>query len=491
MPPAVLDVSVGVAFCVLGVLLLSRRPLRVAGILMVTTGSAWLLGSLFPAAVFLHRGPLIHLLVGYPRGRPRGRLARLVVAIGYLDSVQPLGRNHFATMAVALVVAAVTVAGYQSASGADRRARLTSSVVGVVLMAVLGVGAGARLAGLDVDPELVVVYQTALLASAAVLFADARWGRWDRATITSLVVDLGRSEDARSVRDKLARALSDPALELGFPGPGTGSLVDETGRLVRLTPAESGREWTKLRHDGQEIGVVNHARGALDDPALLDSVTALTRMAFENVQLQAAVRGRVSDVEASRRRILEVSDRERQALEAELRSGAVHRLERVKRLLDPTDAELFALLQSSRASLRDFARGVHPRSLAAGGLAAACAELAATMPLPVSVDVPDIRLAAEVELSLYFVCAEALTNVAKYAGASQVKVALAESAGRVRLTVTDDGCGGASLDQAGQTEGTGLRGLADRLAVIGGSLAVESPKGHGTSVIAEVPRWPE
>jgi len=140
--------------------------------------------------------------------------------------------------------------------------------------------------------------------------------------------------------------------------------------------------------------------------------------------------------------------------------------------------------------LRDFALGVHPRSLAAGGLAAACADLARTSSVPVSVDVPGIRLAPEVELSLYFVCAEAVTNVVKYADSSRARVQLVESGDRVTLAISDDGRGGAALGGPGGSGGTGLRGLADRLAVVGGTLSIESPPGRGTTVIAEVPRRP-
>lgn len=266
--------------------------------------------------------------------------------------------------------------------------------------------------------------------------------------------------------------------------------MDEAGRRTEPTRTGAGRQWTTLRHAGQDIALLGHGAGALDDPALLDSVTALTRMAYANARLHADVLARVSDVDASRRRILEVSDRERQALEAELRSGTEPRLDLVGRLLGPGAGELAALLRASRTSLRDFALGVHPRSLAEGGLAAACADLARTAPLPVSVDVPDLRLAPEVELSLYFVCAEAVTNVVKYADASRVRIQLVEAGDWITLAISDDGGGGAALDGPGDGCGTGLRGLADRLAVIGGTLTIESPQGQGTTVVAEVPRQP-
>jgi signal transduction histidine kinase len=162
----------------------------------------------------------------------------------------------------------------------------------------------------------------------------------------------------------------------------------------------------------------------------------------------------------------------------------------VQRLLDPAETGLRGLLEQSRLALADFGRGVYPPALATGGLAAACAELARSASVPVHVDIPDIRLPAEDELTCHFVCAEALTNTTKYANATAVRMSLAETGGVVRLVVSDDGVGGAGFAE-GWAGGTGLRGLADRLAVIGGTLTVDSPPGAGTTVIAEVPRRPE
>ena len=177
------------------------------------------------------------------------------------------------------------------------------------------------------------------------------------------------------MRDKLALALGDPALQIAFIGP-DGALVDEGGRPVRLIEAGPGRVRTTLRSDGQDIADIVHDVGALDDPVLRDSVTALTGMAFDNARLQADLRSLVTRVTASRRRILEVADDERRELATELSAGPDTRLDLVRRLLDPADSGLLSLLEQSRLSLADFGRGVYPRALAAGGLAAACAELA-------------------------------------------------------------------------------------------------------------------
>ncbi len=488
MPRAALDLLVGLAFAGLGVLLLPSRRRRPVGVLMMAVGSAWLLGSTFTAAVFLYRGPLIHLLLSYPTGRARRTEPRVVILLGYLDMVQIVGRSYGATIALGTLVTAVAVAEYRRADGAERRGRLTAAISSAVLMGILLIGAVARLAGVDVDPELLVVFDCALLGAAIALFADLRWGRWNRSAITSLVVELGRSEDARTVRDKLARALNDPGLELGFVDPSRDVMVDENGRPVVLTAAGEARERTILRRDGQAIAALVHTPGAVNDPVLRESVTALTNLAVANARLQAAVLARVADVEASRRRILEVADRERESLDAEMRSGPEVRLERVEQLLDAADGDLIDQVNESRSSLRDFARGIHPRSLASTGLAGACAELARAVPLTVTVSVPAERLVPEAELALYFVCAEALTNTVKYAEATRAEVRLTFSERAAQLEVADNGRGGASMGAAFDTGGTGLRGLADRLAVIGGLLTVDSPAGSGTTVTAQVPR---
>jgi signal transduction histidine kinase len=483
-----LDLIVGVLLCVLGGLPMLFRRRSAVGALVLAIGACWLLGSVWPAAVFLYRGPLVQLLVSYPRGRPTTRLQQGVIVLGYLDAVQLIGRSHWVTVGLAAIATGTVLAGQRRASGAERRARLTSSVVCVLLMAVLGCGAAARLAGADVDPELLVVFSLVLLASMAALVADAMWGRWNQFAITNLVIDLGRTEESGSVRDKLALALGDPALQIAFIGPDA-ALVDEGGRPVRLLAADPGRVRTTLRNNGQDIADIVHDVGALDDPVLRDSVTALTNMAVANARLQAELLALVARVETSRRRIVEIADDERRDLAAELAAGADARLDRVLRLLDPAETALGSLLDQSRLSLADFARGIHPSALADGGLAFACAELASAVPVRVILDIPAIRLPATVELTLYFVCAEALTNATKYAGAAIVQVRMTVSSEVVRLLISDDGIGGAEFPEA-DTGGSGLRGLADRLAVIGGTLAIESPQGAGTTLIAEVPRQP-
>jgi signal transduction histidine kinase len=202
------------------------------------------------------------------------------------------------------------------------------------------------------------------------------------------------------------------------------------------------------------------------------------------------------DLRASRARLVRAEDAARRTLERNLHDGAQQRLVALSvslRLLearlrdDPAAAsELLtgaqAELAHALAELRELARGIHPAVLTDRGLRAALETLAARTPIPVEVVAGDERLEPDVEAAAYYVVAEALTNVAKYANASSVRVCARHEEGRLVVVVSDDGAGGAD-----PANGSGLRGLVDRVAVLDGTLVVDSPSGGGTSVRAEIP----
>ena len=199
----------------------------------------------------------------------------------------------------------------------------------------------------------------------------------------------------------------------------------------------------------------------------------------------------------SRARLVEVGDAERQRLERNLHDGAQQRLVSVALELnmaaakldrDPAGArELLSSAQTDLArgleELRELARGIHPVVLTDRGLGAALDALVARAPVPVEVTgVPEERFAAPVEAAAYYVVAEAITNVAKYARASSATVSIDHANGAATVTVSDDGVGGA--DPAG---GSGLRGLAARVEALNGRLEVDSPPGGGTRITAQIP----
>jgi signal transduction histidine kinase len=219
-------------------------------------------------------------------------------------------------------------------------------------------------------------------------------------------------------------------------------------------------------------------------------------MAIANERLRAEVRAQLAEVRASRQRIVEAGDRERRRVERNLHDGAQQRLVALSLSLamlrdhgsgDPeTDKALEEVsleLKQAMQELRELARGIHPAILTQEGLEAAVESLAERSPCPVDLSSAlDGRLPAPVEATAYFVVSEALANVAKYAHATAAAVELTRANGSVLVRVTDDGCGGANTDA-----GSGIRGLQDRVAALGGTLVVDSPPGAGTRVLATIP----
>ena len=453
------------------------------GPLLAGGGFAWFAGDFVPALLYLHRGPVFHALLADRDGRVRGRAVTLVVAAAYVDgAIAPLARSAVATLAVcaAVGVAAVRRPGRRAAGTLG-----ACAVAGALAFAAVG-----QLAGADLDEAALWVYEATVVAATLALVADARLA--PRAAVTGLVVDLGAEWEPVTLRDRLASALGDPSLELAYRvGEG---YVDDAGRPFALPPAGSDRALTPIDADGEEVAVLAHDRATLQDRGLVEAVAAAARVAVANVRLEAEARARAAQLEASRRRIVEAADAQRRGLRQELADGAERRLEALSaelRELGPqvagtpaadTLAEVSAQLAAARLELDDLARGIHPAALAAGGLAEALPALARRAPVRVEVRVSGARPPAAVEAAVYFLCAEALTNIAKHAHASAASIDVACADGSVAATIADDGRGGAAVGG-----GSGLRGLADRVEAFGGALRVESPAGGGTRLLAEIP----
>jgi PAS domain S-box-containing protein len=209
-----------------------------------------------------------------------------------------------------------------------------------------------------------------------------------------------------------------------------------------------------------------------------------------------AERLRADAIHASRARIVQATLDERRRLGRDLHDGAQQRLINIIFALQAAGrgagdataqrsiAEALEETQLAIRDLRDIGAGLDPSVLAHRGLAAAITSLTARTPVPVTLDLPAQRFSPLTESTAYFVVSEALANVAKHAEASEAAVTIAATADRLVVTVTDDGRGGAAADLAG---GSGLAGLTDRVAAVGGTLTVQSPAGAGTRVVAELP----
>jgi signal transduction histidine kinase len=343
------------------------------------------------------------------------------------------------------------------------------------------------------DGAVLGAYLVVVAAIAIALTLDLVLGRWVPATVTGLVVDLGEGSEAGTLRDRLASALGDPSLVLGYRIADRDAFVDERGSELELPGQDQDRRVTTVSEATETVAVLVHDTHVDADPELVRSVAAAARIAVANVRLQAEVQRQVEELEASRRRVVEVGDQERRRLEQELREGAERSLARVEELLDEaaglakrgsaaTLAATRTKLGRTRSELREFARGVHPRGLTERGLALALRDLGELSAVPVDLTVPDDRFELSVEAAAYFVCSEALANVAKYARASQATIRVTAEKELFTVEVSDDGVGGVD-----PSAGSGLRGLADRVEALGGQLVVESPRGIGTRLVARLP----
>ncbi|MDG6108313.1 AAA family ATPase [Dactylosporangium aurantiacum] len=235
------------------------------------------------------------------------------------------------------------------------------------------------------------------------------------------------------------------------------------------------------------------SRDRRPQPQRLAAFTELVATAIANADSRA-------ELSTSRARIVATADQTRRRIERDLHDGAQQRLVAlalqlrtaqadVPPELDTLGRQLDRAVSAATAAadeVREIAHGIHPAILSQGGLGAALRTLARRSPVPVHLDVrAEVRLPEHIEVSAYYVVAEALTNTAKHAHASAVTVTVDTADSALHLAVRDDGTGGADL-----ARGTGLLGLKDRVEAIGGRLSIDSPPGHGTNLLAQLPIGP-
>ncbi|MBA3283234.1 MAG: hypothetical protein H0U29_13505 [Acidimicrobiia bacterium] len=403
--------------------------------------------------------------------------------------------------------ATVLVNHWQRATRAARRvlapvlptALLYGAVSATSLLAELG-------APLGLGREWAWVEYVAILAVPVTFLGGLLRSRLAGYSVGELVVELGDKGTGGELRAAVSRALGDPSAEVAYWMPDLGIYADADGRPVELTTDDLARAVTVIERAGERIGALVHDSALREEPQLLDSVCAAAGLAMENERLHTEVLTRLAEVSASRARIVEAADAERRRVERNLHDGAQQRLVSlslalamarnrlageaecsepgsrtvgVEELLSEAADELILALRE----LRELARGIHPAILTEEGLGAAVESLAERAPVPVEVlGHPDGVLPPSVEAAAYYVVSEALANVAKYAKASSVRVTIGRGGRGLRVEVADDGVGGATSHP-----GSGLEGLADRLATLDGRLVVESHPGTGTRVTAEIP----
>jgi signal transduction histidine kinase len=274
------------------------------------------------------------------------------------------------------------------------------------------------------------------------------------------------------------------------------------GRPVELSSVGCDRVVTLVERQERPLAALIHDPAVANHPRLISAVRAAAGLGLENEQLHAALRARLDEVSASRRRILDAAEAERRRIERNLHDGAQQRLVSVSLTLGLALAQLErnpelspratatvsrALDELRRAldDLRDLARGIHPAILVQQGLLAAVTSLAEAAPLPVRVRISSLRYPPLTESIAYYVACEAVANAVRHAQASWVEVRVEARGLWLYVDVVDNGIGGTDIER-----GTGLRGLADRVAALGGRFEVKSPYDQGTCVHAELPCGP-
>jgi signal transduction histidine kinase len=544
---AALGLFLGWSFIGTGLFAWWRRPDNRFGVLMTAVGFAFFLGSLtaadgswlFTIGVLLsnlYLAVFVHMLLAYPDGRIDSTRLRKVVGVGYvLSIVGPLPTLMLAnleaegcddcppsaisvgehdvlftifdvlTSAVAVVLVGyilyVLVQRWQAATQSQRRAMSPVLGSGICLLVLLA----GQLTTMAVNGPDALESATGLaglvffaLTPYGFLFGLLRSRVVQAGAVSELLRKMGDAADGARLRELLSKALDDRSLQVVYWLEESGRWVDSAGRPAGLPDEDDpARAWTAVEREGRRVGAIVHDRTLCDDAELMRSVAVAAGFSIENERLQAQLRARVEELRRSRARIVEAGTAERRRLERNLHDGAQQRLVALSLTLrlaqgrlhkDPDGAEkLLAGAQDElgRAleELRELARGIHPAVLSDRGLKAAIEALAGRSPVPVALErTPPERLPPPVEAAAYFVVAEALTNVVKYANASQARVSVSRSNGHAVVEVADDGVGGADPGR-----GSGLRGLADRISALDGTLVLTSPEGAGTLLRAEIP----
>lgn len=292
----------------------------------------------------------------------------------------------------------------------------------------------------------------------------------------------------------LRTVLRDPTLAIAFWSPERQGWVDESGRpQARPVADEHHIDIPVLRHDGRLAAVVTTLAASPVARREVEAAVRLCGSVIENAALRALVRAQAKAVDDAHARVVRTGVEERRRLEQDLHDGAQQRLLGTLAMLalarhQMADTEASHLvrraeeeLRGSLAELRDLARGLHPGVLDRQGLAPALSEVVDRLTVPVGLRVDVGRLDRVLETTIYFVVCEALSNVAKHAGADRAWVAVTPADGGVEIDVRDDGVGGAD------PSGHGLRGVSDRVVTVGGRFSLTSEKATGTWMRAWLP----
>jgi signal transduction histidine kinase len=516
-----------------------RRPDNAVGPLLTMTAWSFIvaglqntgLASLIAAGfvtTLLPLALLTHVLHVYPSGRIESRFSRVTVIGSYaaallapvplwaftpapppydllLVSPRPdlaAAGEHLQTVVGAVSILATTwvlVRRLRAFSRGPRRVLAPVLAYGVLAVAAPSLAANL-LEGLLDDPVAELTVVLVVLGGVPVLLVSAilRGGFAATGSLGDLVTSVASTSATTDLDDALRRTLGDPSAALLRWVPDLGVYADADGREADLPAADDVRAVVPIELSGRRIGAVLYDPVLSPEPAAVAAVAPVVGIAVERERLAAEVSASRQALAAASSRLLDEIDRERRRIARDLHDGLQVSLVRLSMQahqlaadeLDddtrPALARLATEVDTTAADLRDLVQGVMPALLVERGLEDAVRELVLSLPLRVEVEAAglDGRLRPELESTAYFVVAEALTNVVKHAAASKTTVALRREDGVLVIEVDDDGVG---VDrESGAPGGTGLRGLRDRLDVLGGSLDVTGSDA-GTRLVAVVP----
>ena len=539
---AVFGPLIGWSFIGTGLFAWYRRPDNRFGPLMTAVGFTWCISglsvdrhpNLFIIGYAINPLPfalLFHMLCAFPTGRLADRLSKFAVGLGYFITTvlwwvillfydptrdawasNPLnafdddqiadfliGLQSALAIVAVLLVPVILRRRWNRASRGQRQVLEPVYLAAAVLMTLLLLSLIADFTGPNgtVEDSIDIAGLVSLATIPFAFLVGLMRSRLSHAgAIADLVARLTADDRRRGLGEALADALGDPSLTLLYWLPSRERYVNADGRATDLPEPGGERVATIVEDHGKPVAAIVHDGSLADERDLIAAVGAAATLTLENERLDAELRAKVEELREQRRRSVEAGLEERRRLERNLHDGAQQRLVSMAlklrmaraRVGDDVDtehllADAASELDAALEELRELARGIHPAVLTDRGLDAALETLAHRAPIPVEVEAtPGERFPEAVEAAAYFVVAEALTNVAKYASASHATVRAVRSNGHVVVEVVDDGVGGAD-----PSRGSGLNGLADRLCSVDGQLEVMDARGGGTLVRAEIP----
>ena len=417
-------------------------------------------------------------IMTYASGRADGAGRRMAVIAIVISALSSSLIPTVAAVATPLLLVAAPLLLLTDDEGPGGPEALAAPIAGVTLAV-----------GLVAERDVAIGLDAAVILTSVVLLLGVTTVARRAETITA--------DRAVGLGPALATALGDPTFQVAIPVPGSPTWVDTTGRPIEASATRdpAGAEATAIEREGILVARITHDPGTLADPEVRAAVETAVELSAHNVRLRADLAAQLAELEASRRRLVDAGLREGEALGRQVDSDVLERitvLERRLATIAPTAlpdggaasvARAIAALEAARVEIRDLARGLAPASLAEGGLADALRDLAVRSSVEVDLDVPPgVTGGPGPDATVYFVCAEALANVARHARASHVRIVVVATETAISVVVGDDGAGGADPGR-----GSGLLGLEDRVAAMGGTLKVASAPGTGTRLAATIP----